>query len=232
MNYELHRTTLFRVQSYDIFCKYANFSCTSRKKAVPLRAEFMNMKKLLHILLLLVPLFVTSCQRRVVPKPIGYFRITIPDTAYSYTTLKGYPYAFRLSDNAYVNNHPSEGEKYWIDIQYPSLNATIHCSYKPVRGNFRSLSHDAQEFLYKHTTVASAIPVQEFANPEQHVWGLFYELHGNTACPVQFILTDSIRHFFRGSVYCNCTPNQDSLAPIYDYLKNDVRMIMESMIWQ
>lgn len=192
----------------------------------------VNMKKFLYILLAMLPLLMGACQRRAVPKPIGYFRIAIPDTAYSYTTLKGYPYSFRLSDNAYINDHPSEGEKYWIDIKYPTLNAVIHCSYKPVRNNFRSLSHDAQEFLYKHTTVASAIPVQEFANPSHRVWGLLYELHGNTASPIQFVLTDSVGHFFRGSVYCNCTPNQDSLAPIYDYLKQDVRMIMESMTWQ
>lgn len=189
------------------------------------------MKKTPIILLLLASLFV-SCQRRAVPKPTGYFRIAIPDTAYSYTSLPKFPYTFRLSKNAYINEHPADGEKYWIDIQYPTLNATIHCSYKPIRNNFRELSHDAQEFLYKHTTVASAIPVQEFANPDNDVWGLYYELHGNTATPMQFVLTDSTKHFFRGSIYCNCIPNQDSLAPIYDYLREDVRVIMESMEWR
>ena len=186
--------------------------------------------------LLIVPIFIalafTSCQRHAVPKPIGYFRIAIPDTAYSYTALKNYPYTFRLSNNAHICEHHSIEDKFWIDIQYPTLNATIHCSYKPIRNNFRTLSQDAQEFLYKHTTVASAIPIQEFANAENNVWGLYYELHGNTACPIQFVLTDSIEHFFRGSVYCNCTPNQDSLAPIYEYLKKDVRMIMGSIKWQ
>lgn len=193
--------------------------------------KYVNMKKTPIILLLLASLFV-SCQRRAVPKPTGYFRIAIPDTAYSYTSLPKFPYTFRLSKNAYINEHPADGEKYWIDIQYPTLNATIHCSYKPIRNNFRELSHDAQEFLYKHTTVASAIPVQEFANPDNDVWGLYYELHGNTATPMQFVLTDSTKHFFRGSIYCNCIPNQDSLAPIYDYLREDVRMIMESMEWR
>lgn len=182
--------------------------------------------------IILLSLLVISCQRSAVPKPVGYFRIAIPDTAYTYTTLKGYPYAFRLSDNAYIKGHPAEGERYWIDIQYPTLNATIHCSYKPVTDNFRSLTHDTQEFLYKHTAVASAIPIQEFANTGHRVWGLYCELHGNTATPIQFVLTDSVKHFFRGSVYCNCTPNYDSLAPIYDYLKRDVRIIMESMRWQ
>ena len=80
--------------------------------------------------------------------------------------------------------------------------------------------------------MASAIPVQEFANPENDVWGLYFELKGNTATPIQFVLTDSIEHFFRGSVYCNDIPNQDSLVPIYDYMRQDVRVLMESMKWQ
>lgn len=190
------------------------------------------MKKIFFILFVLTTLIFTSCQRRTTPKPIGYFRIAIPDTAYQYTSLKSYPYTFRLSNNATIQERLAEGEVYWIDIQYPTLNATIHCSYKPIKNNFRTLSHDAQEFLYKHTTVASAIPVQEFENPDHKVWGLYYELHGNTATPIQFILTDSTEHFFRGSVYCNCIPNQDSLAPVYDYLKTDVRILMESIKWQ
>jgi gliding motility-associated lipoprotein GldD len=173
-----------------------------------------------------------ACTSRAVPKPMGYFRITIPDTSYVQASLDGYPYTFSLSNNAYISDHPADGEQYWIDIQYPMINATIHCSYKPIRNNFRSLSQDAQEFLYKHSTVASAIPVQEYANPSNRVWGLYWELHGNTASPIQFVLTDSIEHFFRGSVYCNDVPNRDSLAPIYEYIEKDVRVLIESMRWQ
>ena len=184
------------------------------------------------ILLFILVFLVGGCHRRAVPKPMGYFRIAIPDTAYGYTALADYPYALRLSKNAYIKDHPADGEVYWIDIQYPTLNATIHCSYKSIKNNFRELSRDAQEFLYKHSTVASAIPIQEFANLENRVYGLFYELYGNTATPIQFVLTDSVKHFFRASVYCNNIPNQDSLAPVYDYLRKDVRVIMESMKWQ
>lgn len=192
----------------------------------------VNMRKQYIILFLLLALTLSSCQRHATPKPYGYFRIDTPDTAYHYASLANYPYTFKLSDNAQVVPHLFEGENYWIDIVYPSLNTTIHCSYKPVRDNFRSLAQDAQEFLYKHSTVASAIPVQEFANPENDVWGLYFELKGNTATPIQFVLTDSIEHFFRGSVYCNDIPNQDSLVPIYDYMRQDVRVLMESMKWQ
>jgi gliding motility-associated lipoprotein GldD len=143
-----------------------------------------------------------------------------------------YPYAFDLSDNAEIQYRTKQGESFWIDIYYPSLNTTIHCSYKPVENNLRILSRDAQEFLFSHATIASAIPEQEFANAEENVYGVYYELHGNTASPIQFVLTDSTDHFFRGSVYCNTIPNQDSLAPIYEYMRHDVRRIMESMRWQ
>lgn len=193
----------------------------------------VNMKKIKFIFsLLIVVILFSSCQQDfVAPKPIGYFRILIPDTAYTYTSLSNFPYAFRLSNNAYIEEHFHDGDNYWIDIQYPMLNATIHCSYKPIENNFNTLSRDAQEFLYKHATIASAIPVQEYANPSARVWGLYCELHGNTATPIQFVLTDSTDHFFRASVYCNCIPNQDSLAPVYDYLRKDARVIMESMEW-
>ena len=182
--------------------------------------------------LLLVCVIVQGCDRHSVPKPYGYFRIAIPDTAYVQYAPEGYPYAFALSANAVVRPHVHEGEHYWIDVVYPELNATIHCSYKPVHGNLRTLSRDAQEFLYKHATVASAIPEQGFDNPDAQVWGVYYELLGNTASPIQFYVTDSTHHFFRGSVYCNAVPNQDSLAPVYDYVREDVRRMMETFHWQ
>ena len=173
-----------------------------------------------------------GCGQHSVPKPYGYFRIAIPDTAYVQYAPDGYPYTFALSANAKVRPHAYEGDAYWIDIEYPGINATIHCSYKPVRGNLRGLSRDAQEFLYKHATIATSIPEQGFENPDAHVWGVYYELNGNTATPIQFYLTDSTRHFFRGAVYCNTIPNQDSLAPVYDYMRADVRRLMESFTWQ
>ncbi len=190
------------------------------------------MKRLIYILLIILPWIAVSCRKPAMPKPYGYFRIAIPDTTYSTYAPDGYPYAFRVSNNAEVQYHTKMGEKYWIDIYYPLLNTTIHCSYKPIKGNLGALARDAQEFLFSHSTIASAIPSQEFANPMRSVYGVYYELHGNTASPIQFVLTDSIAHFFRGSVYCNTVPNQDSLAPIYDYIRYDVRVLMESMKWQ
>lgn len=183
-----------------------------------------------HWLILFLACALVGCTTRSVPKPYGYCRITPPDTAY--TTISGYPYSFALSANAELRPHDQAGERYWVDIHYPWCDASVHCSYKPVSGNLRELTDDAIGFVYKHSSHASSIPEREYANPDAHVYGVFFSLEGNTASPYQFFLTDSTHHFFRGAVYCNCRPNADSLAPVYEYLQTDIIHLMETFEWK
>lgn len=183
------------------------------------------------ILCLLLCLFILiGCKQRYVPKPRGYYRISIPDTSYQAFPYPNYPYSFDLSSNAVAK--PLNEEPYWMDIVYPDFDVRIHCSYKTIEGNLRELSDDAQSFVYKHAGMADAIPEQGFENPEKQVYGVLYALEGNTASPYQFYLTDSLHHFFRGAVYFNCVPQQDSLSPVVNYLEKDVRRIVESFSWQ
>lgn len=166
----------------------------------------------------------------MVPKPYGYFRLAVPDTAY--VNYEGpAPFRFALSRNAEVKLRPTSSEKYWMDIYYPSLNATIHGSYFSVHHNLDILTDDAFKLVYKHAAQATAIPEQAFENPQAQVFGVLFNLQGNTASPYQFFLTDSTRHFFRASVYCDCFPNADSLAPVYNYLEHDIRRLIESWQW-
>ena len=191
-----------------------------------------------YSLFISVLLSCVSCSKVSTPRPYGYFRITPPDTAYipfaqananAYAT---FPYTFYLSQNAVVQQRNEPGERYWINIYYPSLDATIHCSYKPVKHNLRELTEDAMTFVYRNASHASSIPERDYIHPENKVYGVLFDLEGNTASSCQFFLTDSTRHFFRGSVYCNCPPNADSLAPVYDYLRQDVIRLVESFEWR
>ena len=174
-----------------------------------------------------------SCGKTNTPKPYGYYRITTPDTSYVdfASQYPQFPYDFALSRNAQVQRRNEPGEQYWINLYYPALRATIHCSYKPVRNNLRELTEDALEFVYRNASHASAIPEREYAHPEADVYGVLFDLEGNTASSCQFFLTDSTRHFFRASVYCNCPPNADSLAPVYEYLHRDVIRLVETFRW-
>lgn len=175
-----------------------------------------------------------ACDSVPTPRPYGYYRITTPDTAYApFDELYPYyPYTFDLSENAIVKPRTDVDEYYWINLYYPSLDATIHCSYKPVRNNLRELTNDALEFVYRNASFASAIPEKEYSHPEADVYGVLFDLEGNTASSCQFFITDSMHHFFRASVYCNCPPNADSLAPVYDYLRADVIRMVETFEWR
>ena len=190
------------------------------------------MRKIVSILAVAALLF--SCGKATAPKPYGYYRITVPDTAYvdfdkSYPT---YPYTFALSRNAVVKPREDVSEPYWINLVYPALDATVHCSYKPVQNNLRELTDDALEFVYRNASFANAIPEQDYMHPEARVYGVLFDLEGNTASSCQFFVTDSTSHFFRASVYCNCPPNADSLAPVYEYLRKDVVKMVESFEWK
>jgi len=173
-----------------------------------------------------------ACTKVSAPKPYGYYRIAIPDTSYVAfdTRFPDWPYSFALSKNAIPQ--PRQDEPYWLNIYYPSLDATVHCSYKPVRHNLRELTNDALEFVYRNASFANAIPEREYSHPEADVYGVLFDLEGNTASSCQFFITDSTRHFFRASVYCNCPPNADSLAPVYEYLRKDVIRMVETFEWR
>ena len=173
-----------------------------------------------------------SCRNHYTPRPYGYYRITVPDTVYRDFRESHYPYAFAVSENAVVQPVRKEQERYWVNLYYPALNATIHCSYKPVEKNLRELTNDAMEFVYRNASFANAIPEREYNHPEAKVYGVLFDLEGNTASSCQFFVTDSVHHFFRASVYCNCPPNADSLAPVYEYLRKDIVRMVESFEWR
>ena len=83
-----------------------------------------------------------------------------------------------------------------------------------------------------HITKADAINEQPFINHENKVFGILYDLKGNTASAVQFYVTDSTRHFLRGSLYFSAEPNADSLAPVIDFFREDIIHLIETLKWK
>jgi gliding motility-associated lipoprotein GldD len=64
------------------------------------------------------------------------------------------------------------------------------------------------------------------------VSGIFYDIGGDAASPTQFFVTDSAKHFLRGSLYFNAAPNSDSLAPVVKYIKEDMLHLLETVKWK
>ncbi|WP_439181792.1 gliding motility lipoprotein GldD [Carboxylicivirga taeanensis] len=173
----------------------------------------------------------SACQQKSTPKPRGYFRIDLPEKSYQ-PLEKLYPYQFEYPNYAKVVPDTSKNaEAYWLNIIFPEFNGQIHVSYKPIQDNFNMLMEDSRKLVYKHTIKADAINERIFYDASKQVTGILYEIKGNAASPLQFFATDSLNHFIRGSLYFNAKPNQDSLAPVINFVEKDVVRIMETIRW-
>ena len=139
----------------------------------------MNRQKfyLLSIAVLLIyGLLTVGCGEATIPKPYGYFRVDLPAHRYERLDSAPLPYSFEKSVYARVQPRMEEGENFWIDVKYPSLNASLYCSYKPVHSNLFELSEDTRKIVYKHTVRADGIGEKVFENPDKKVYGILYDL--------------------------------------------------------
>ncbi len=186
-----------------------------------------------YFLYLVILSFVCGCNPDYTPKPYGYYRITFPEKNYQ-TSQASLPYRFQLASEAFIETDQTpDAEAYWINIVYPVYHAKINLSYKPITTDttLARLQEDCHRLAYAHTLKAESIN-EHFYQQDNGSFGLLYIIEGNAASPVQFFMTDSTRHFLRGSLYIATRPNKDSLAPVIDYLREDVIRLMETMEFQ
>lgn len=172
----------------------------------------------------------TACKRDVLPKPDAYLRLSYPRAHYKKCSTNSIAHAFEFDKNTISNL--KVGENGAILLEYPKMKATLYLSYKSVNGNLNALLKDAQKLTYDHVVKADGIIEQPFANTTDNVYGMFYEVGGNAATNAQFYVTDSTQHFLVGAVYFYAKPNFDSIYPATEYIKNDMRKIMESVRWK
>ncbi len=185
---------------------------------------------------LLVLLF-TACEEQFTPKPRGYFAIDFPNKEYTSFLNTAYPYSFEYPHyGQIVKDTLFFGEKtenpWWINIDFPSLGGKIYLSYKAINSNqtLANLLEDSYQMSHYHTKKADYINEPEF-HTEHGVHGLFYEVGGNAASALQFYATDSHKHFIRGALYFDVTPNVDSLKPVNEFLRKDIIHLINTLHW-
>lgn len=187
--------------------------------------------KVLFIPSVLFFIFLSACSSDYAPKPRAYFYVDLPEPVYS--SVPAFPFELNISSQARIENRRDSTEKIWFNVTYPRFGARIYCSYFSIsRGNFQKIADESQRLAYVHEIKTDGIREYAFSNPEQNVYGIAYEIEGNAASPLQFVLTDSVRAFFRGALYFNTEPNQDSIAPILDYISKDIQILIESFRWK
>ncbi len=189
-------------------------------------------------LMILAICLMCGCRKVAVPKPSGYFRISLPEKKYI-------PFSDRLQESTLplTFEYPAygsisvPGEKAagqgWFNIEFPAYRAKLYLTYKHVNNDLGNLVEETYTMNVKnHITKADAIDENVISDPKNRIFGIFYDLKGNTATAVQFYVTDSTRNYLRGSLYFEAEPNADSLAPVITFFREDVLHLIETLRWQ
>jgi gliding motility-associated lipoprotein GldD len=185
-------------------------------------------------------LLLVACngEQNFIPKPRMYPKINFPQKGYQQLSLDYCDFTFEYPSYAHIEKDSSffDGQPLddcWFDIVIPSLNGKIHCSYYPIENKkrFDELIEDSFDLASKHNRKADYRD-EMLIQKSNGVSGIIFEMTGPVATPVQFFLTDSINHYFRGSLYFYNQVNQDSMAPVFDYVKDDIAKLVESFEWK
>jgi gliding motility-associated lipoprotein GldD len=213
---------------------------------VPGTAQQLFCRSALPYTLLLAFCCLTACNSNYTPKRRGYFRIDFPPHTYQTFDRPDFPFSFDypvyaniVKDSSFFDSIPEN--PYWINVDFPRFNARIYVSYKQIgkftsnrkeAGNtFDKLTDDAFKMTYKHTVKASSID-QSVIHTPNGVGGVFFHVGGNAATAQQFFLTDTTRHFLRGALYFDSTPNEDSLAIVNNFLQKDLDHLIATFKWK
>ncbi len=166
------------------------------------------------------------------PKPKGYLRIEPGTPRYSLLLGDELPYAFEVSRLAVVEQPPAGQPATWINIVYPELRAKVYCSYLSVTPHtFPQADQESRALLLRQVRQAD-VAEKAYTNPEARVYASLFEVSGDVPSPLQFVVTDSVLHFFRGALYYEQYGNADSIAPVTDYLRQDIMELIQTFYWK
>ena len=180
-----------------------------------------------HRMLFLIFIMITSCTGEYTPKPRAFFKLEFPKKEYHVIESKC-PFSFELANYSVLI--PTK-KNCLFDIDFPTLNGKLFITYLPLKNNLHEHTEQSRKLAYKHNIVADGITEQLYVNDSLNVYGVLYDYEGMTATATQFFLTDSINHFFRGALYFN-TEVADSLLPINNFLKRDIKHLIETFRWK
>ncbi|MGB3586003.1 MAG: gliding motility lipoprotein GldD [Tunicatimonas sp.] len=189
-------------------------------------------KNIITVIALL--LSIAACTTDYVPKPKGYNRVDLPE--HSYVSLPDtLPYDFEYSVHATIHPDSSvNADRYWLNIHYPDFVADIQLTYKPVNQSeerLETLLEDSYQLTANHQIRASSIDENVLGTPSGKR-ALIAELSGEVPSQFQFYITDSTDHFLRGALYFRTATQNDSLAPIIEFIKIDMIHLLNTLEWK
>lgn len=179
------------------------------------------------LLLLLVSIIICNCTVRSDKRQQAYLPL-MPQAVYSLSP-DSLPFRFEVSDQASFSSRKTKKGEYFCDVDYPALQAHLYCTWHEITPErFSQMAEESHKLAYQHSLMAETIQEKMYVNDSLKVYGILYDIAGNVATPVQVGLTDSVSFFFNASLYFNTTSTSDSIAPVLEYVRKDIRRMMET----
>ncbi|MBK6829716.1 MAG: hypothetical protein IPG92_02750 [Flavobacteriales bacterium] len=180
---------------------------------------------------ILVPLTVLmGCGDDPLPKPHGWFRIDLPEQAYAPWTDSA-TFQAEIPTYAVLVPRAAKADARWFDMRFKQQRATAHMTWSPVNGRLAELIEDAHIFKATHEAKAAKIDRERVLRDSARVFGTLFDVEGEVASPMVFYLTDSTDNFLYGALYFDSPPNADSLAPVTERLREDIRHFVATLRW-
>ncbi|MCC6722457.1 MAG: hypothetical protein IT243_09670 [Bacteroidia bacterium] len=179
------------------------------------------------VLIIILLIMLTSCKEPYLPKQHAYPFIDFPKHEYEYWDIAEVPYSFYKPKYSVLIADTSSS--FWYNLELLPFDATLYLSYKTFKTplEYDSLIFDTRNLVYKHTIKASEIPETEIKDSSGNS-GIFYEIKGETATSCNFYISDNKSKFFRGALYFNNYTTIDSVSPVIDFIKQDLKYMIKS----
>lgn len=144
------------------------------------------MKKAITLSLISCFLILASCignddENTSAPKPRAYYRLNFPEKKYKMYD-NACPFTFQTPVYSIVENDRSKNaQPCWLNIFYPMYKAQLYISYDALHNNLAQHLADSREFAIAQQKKASGLDEQVLVNDSAHVYGLLYDISGNSA---------------------------------------------------
>lgn len=195
----------------------------------------MNSKQWSYFFAVFSIFLFSSCseEESYAPKKKAFHHIEMPN--HSYVTLgQKRPYSFEHSIFARAfDDTTGLVEPHWINLYYKDFDATIQLTYKDLKKDkkkYAEIVDDAIKLANKHQVKAYSIEEIQITTPKNKRY-FVYELTGDVPSQFQFYATDTNQHFLRGALYFNTATQNDSLAPIIEFVKMDIIHLLNTLEW-
>ena len=194
----------------------------------------------LYLLLILICIsLITACGNQGIdnPKPRVFPKVHYPERGYVLFDSENCPFTFEIPVYSIVDQDKHFfGEDplhiCWFDVVIPIFDARIYFSYSPInsRADFDKYITDAYKIANQINQRSDFM--DEIVISRGDVGGIIMEFEGHAASPMHFLLTDTTQHFLKGALYFNTRVRPDSLAPVVEFLKEDIGRVLETFEWR